>query len=108
MYFEEMGFIWSYCLCRGGGALPAHYYQHLRKRSQGPRIEELLEAALVSPAGCVLTSGRGRCAVCRAGFQGEVVFAVLAIQDFEFGTLPWHLFISVKFRTCVQNWDFNR
>ena len=48
----------------------------LRKMSQGPRIEELLEAALVSPAGCVLTSGRGRCAVCRAGFLGEVVFVL--------------------------------
>ena len=79
----------------------------LTKKSQGARIEELLEAALVSPAGCVLTSGRGRCAVCRAGFQGEVVFAVLAIQDFEFGTLPWHLVIRVKFWTCVQYRDFS-
>ena len=81
--------------------------EQLNERRAGlSSIEELLEAALVSPAGCVLTSGRGRCAVCRAGFQGEVVFAVLAIQDFEFGTLPWHLVIRVKFGTCVQNWDF--
>ena len=36
----------------------------------------------------------------------SVSFAVLAIQDFEFGTLPWHLVIRVKFGTCVQNWDF--
>ena len=33
-------------------------------------------------------------------------YAVLAIQDFEFGTSPWHLVIRVKFGTCVQNWDF--
>ena len=32
--------------------------------------------------------------------------AVLTIQDFEFGTLPWHLVIRVKFGTCVENWDF--
>ena len=28
-------------------------------------------------------------------------FSVLTIQDFEFGTLPWHLV-----GTCIQNWDF--
>ena len=26
---------------------------------------------------------------------------VLAIQNFEFGTLPWHLVIRVKLGTCV-------
>ena len=30
-------------------------------------------------------------------------YSVLAIQDFEFGTLPWHLVIRVKFGTCVQS-----
>ena len=33
-------------------------------------------------------------------------YAVLAIQDFEFGTLPLHLVKRVKFGTRVQNWDF--
>ena len=33
-------------------------------------------------------------------------YSVLAIHDFEFGTLPWHLVIRVKFGTCVEKWDF--
>ena len=38
--------------------------------------------------------------------ESSLRISVLTIKDFEFGTLPWHLVIRVKFGTCVQNWDF--
>ena len=38
--------------------------------------------------------------------SSEVLLAVLVIRVLEFGTLPWHPVIMVKFGTCKQNWDF--
>ena len=39
-------------------------------------------------------------------YDNRSSYAVLTIQDFDFGTLPRHLVIRVKFGTCVQDWDF--
>ena len=38
--------------------------------------------------------------------ESPLSISVLTIKDFEFGTLPWHLVIRVKFGISVQNWDF--